>query len=179
MEETRHSGFTLIELLVTLALVALLAAQAVPAMGRFIDKARLRSAGETLSRQLQFARNHALTYQLPVYFSVSVSKPEHWCYGWSEAADCDCTTTRTGTSSCTTVNGNQGLVHHQLSTAFPAVSLTHRSTTSRNIRFSPVRGTASADSLILRNKAGSLRVVVSPLGRIRICAIDYPGYPPC
>ncbi len=180
MEDTRHTGFTLVELLVALALSALLAGLAVPAMSRVIDHARLRAAGETLAQQLQFARNHALSYHTPVFFSVIVDDPEHWCFGWSETAGCNCNTDSAGPSSCTTSHGNQRLTHRRRSTAFPSVRLAFRNARRlRDIRFSPLRGTASAGTLSLSNRTGILRVITSPLGRTRICAIDQPGYPPC
>ncbi|HHH44351.1 MAG TPA: prepilin-type N-terminal cleavage/methylation domain-containing protein [Gammaproteobacteria bacterium] len=180
MEDTRHTGFTLVELLVTLALTALLTGLAVPAMSRVIDNARLRAAGETLAQQLQLARNHALSYHVPVFFSVIVDDPEHWCFGWSETAGCNCNADSAGPSSCTTLHGNRNLMRRRRSAAFPAVRLASRtSRTLRGIRFSPLRGTAGAGTLSLSNRAGTLRVITSPLGRTRICAIGQPGYPRC
>jgi type II secretion system protein H len=179
MEESRHSGFTLLELLVTLALVGLLAGLAVPAMGRFLDAARLRSATEAFAQELQQARNHALTHQLSVYFSLSVSA-QRWCYGWSDIAACDCKAGNSEATFCHTGSDSQQQVHYRLSTDFPSVELnTTRRVALRTLHFSPVRGTASADSFALRNDAGELRVIVSPLGRVRICSTAGRGYPAC
>jgi type IV fimbrial biogenesis protein FimT len=179
MDDTRRSGLTLIELLVTLALVGLLAGLAVPAMGRFVETARLRSAAEVLSQELRRARNNALTHQQTKYFSVFAS-PEEWCYGWGEFPACDCRAGDAGASACRTGRDDQRQLHHRLSTDFPGVELnTTRPATFRTLRFSPVRGTASADSFSLRNRAGELRVIVSPLGRVRICSTGQAGYPAC
>jgi type II secretion system protein H len=179
MEDTRHSGFTLLELLVTLVLVGLLAGLAVPAMGRLLDTARLRSATEAFSQELQQARNHALSHQQSVYFSLSVSA-DRWCYGWSEVAACDCKAGDSEAAVCRTGSDSQQRVHRRFSTDFPSVKLnTTRRTALRSLHFSPVRGTASADSFALHNDAGELHVIVSPLGRVRICSTDGRGYATC
>ncbi|MEA2079584.1 MAG: GspH/FimT family pseudopilin [Pseudomonadota bacterium] len=179
MEDTRQSGFTLLELLVTLAVVGLLAGLAVPAMGRLLDTARLRSAAEAFAQELQQARNQALTHQQSIYFSLSVSA-QRWCYGWSELAACDCKAGDTEASACRTGSDSRQRIHRRLSTDFPSVELnTTRRAASRTLHFSPVRGTASADSFALRNGAGELRVIVSPLGRVRICSTDGRGYRAC
>ena len=179
MEETRRSGFTLLELLVTLALVGLLVGLAVPAMGRVLDSARLRSATEAFSQELQLARNHALTYQTRIYFSLSVTA-ERWCYGWSDSTACDCKAGDSEATACRTGNDSQRRVHRRFSTDFPSVALnTTGRAASRTLNFSPLRGTARADSFVLHNRAGELRVIVSPLGRVRICSTNGHGYPPC
>ena len=179
MEDTRHPGFTLLELLVTLALVGLLAGLAMPAMGRLLDTARLRSATEAFSQELQQARNHALTHQQNVYFSLSLSA-QRWCYGWNEGSACDCTAGDSEATACRTGSTSRRRIHRRLSTDFPSVELkTTQPTALRTLRFSPLRGTASADTFRLHNGAGELRVIVSPLGRVRICSTSGLGYPAC
>ncbi|MGI9321280.1 MAG: GspH/FimT family pseudopilin [Thiogranum sp.] len=179
MEDTRPSGFTLLELLVTLALVGLLAGLAVPAMGRLLDTARLRSATEAFSQELQQARNHALSHQQRIYFSLSVAA-DRWCYGWGELAACDCKAGDSEATACRTGSDSQRRLHRRLSTDFPSVKLnTTRPAASRTLHFSPLRGTATADSFALRNDAGELHVIVSPLGRVRTCSTDGRGYTAC
>ena len=179
MEDTGRSGFTLLELLVTLAVVGLLLGLAVPTMGRLVDSARLRSAAEAFSQELKQARNHALTHQQNVYFSVSVIA-DRWCYGWSDAVACDCGASDSAATACRTGRDSVAQIHRRLSSDFPAIELmTKGRAAPRSLRFSPLRGIASADSFTLRNDAGELRVIVSPLGRIRICSTPGRGYSAC
>ena len=180
MDDTRHSGFTLIELLLTVALVALLAGLAVPAMARFADGHRLRGAAEALAQELRQARNHALNYQKTTYFSVSAPSPQQWCFGWSDAEKCDCHKEHGNTNACESGATGSTRLHRQLSNTFPSVTLSlSRSASNRYLQFSALRGTASADTLVVSNNAGELRIVVSPLGRIRTCSVSTRGYPAC
>ena len=180
MEDARHSGFTLIELLVTVSLVALLAGLAVPAMGQFIDSARLRGAAESLVQELRQARNRALTFQQTIYFSFSRSAAENWCYGWSDRAACDCRLDANQPDACLSSTGTDTGLHRQLSSNHPTITLgaPGRSSTF-TLQFAAIRGTASAGSIRLGNNAGEVRVIISPLGRVRMCASQGRGFSPC
>jgi type IV fimbrial biogenesis protein FimT len=180
MDDAGHSGFTLIELLLTVALVGILAGLAVPPMALFADKHRLRSAAEALAQELRQARNHALSYQKTVYFSASTQTPRQWCYGWDDNERCNCQAVPESTGACEAGPAGSRHLQRQLSNAYPNVTLSlSRSAYNRHIRFDAIRGTATADTLSLINNAGELRVVVSPLGRVRSCSTSFGGYPQC
>jgi len=176
MDDTGDSGFTLVELLVTLALVALLVAVAAPAMAAFLDKARLRSATQTLAQELRQARTHALSHQNTIYFSFSV-RAQQWCYGWRDDSACQCDS-HTPSALCQTANDKR--THRQSSVDYPAVKLTgNRRSTHGTVVFSPLRGTATGTTFLVHNGYSQARVIVSPLGRIRICSPDGRDYPSC
>jgi prepilin-type N-terminal cleavage/methylation domain-containing protein len=180
MEDTGHSGFTLVELLVTVALVALLAGMAAPAMTGFVDSGRLRSAAEVLIQELRQARNRALTFQRTVYFSFSGTATGGWCYGWSDHGACDCRLPVDQAEACSSSDGLRPVLHRQQSDDFPLVALAAPgSASSHLLQFAAIRGTASAGSFSLSNKAGEVRVIVSPLGRVRGCETKARTFPPC
>jgi type IV fimbrial biogenesis protein FimT len=175
MDDTGHTGFTLIELLLTVALVALLASLAAPAMSQLIERQRLRGAAEALAQELKQARNHALTHQTAVFFSLDDSA-RAWCYGWSDRAACDCQ----ADSDCSTHLADSNLSHRIRSNDYPAISLSLNRDASRQlIQFSAIRATATAASFTLNNSAGELKVIVSPLGRVRQCSRNMSTYSPC
>ena len=166
MEDQRRPGFTLVELLVTLAVIALLASVAAPAMGVFLDKARIRSAAQTLVQELRGARAYALSHAQAVHFSLHQSPGGHWCYGWRDATPCQCTADRPP-SSCRTSGDDR--LHSQDSIDFPAVQLITQRPSKNALQFSPIRGTATAATIELRNANARVRIILSPLGRVRTC----------
>ena len=180
MEDARHSGFTLVELLVTVSVVALLAGLAVPAMGRFIDNARLRGAAESLAQELRQARNRALTSQQTIYFSFFRSAAKNWCYGWSDRAACDCQVDGSQPDACLSSAGVDSDMHRQLSSSYPSITLGSPAKSSTfTLQFAAIRGAASAGSIRLANNAGEVHVIISPLGRVRTCASRDQGFTPC
>ena len=62
----KETGFTLIELMVTIALMALFAAFAIPAMNGFVEQQRVNSTLSNYTNALTFARNEAIRQNLPI-----------------------------------------------------------------------------------------------------------------
>ena len=68
---TRHTtlqqrGFTMIELMVTIAILAIMAAIALPNMTNFINKQRVANRAEQTANLFRFARSEAVRLNLPV-----------------------------------------------------------------------------------------------------------------
>lgn len=179
MDDAQQEGFTLVELLTTLAIAALLAGIAAPAMARFLDNARLRAATEDIARELVQARSHAYTFRKPIYFTIAVAGSA-WCYGWGEVPGCDCISRDTETA-CRTGAAGLTQLHRQTSADYPQIrlNLPANQGASRLLRFSPIRGTATATSFSLENRNNETRVIVSLLGRVRTCSPEATGYLTC
>ena len=162
-------GLTLLEVLVTITILALLLAIALPSMQDMLTRNRLKSAAQAIAEDLQWTRSEAIKRNRTLRLSLDL---EHWCYGvqtWDHP--CDCRLPPETASGCPLkrVSGED----------FPGIRL---DATFKATRFEPRRATADNGSLTLTASQGmALRVVLSRLGRVRLCAPakDVPGYEPC
>jgi len=172
MSDKYCQGLTLIELLMVLSVAAILVTTAVPAFYNLIGKQRLKGAAETLFSDLQFARFTAIKRNTPINVVFQASpQAGSWCYGLSDSGSCRCDQAddcQIGGIPATTVT-TENFREITLQTNF------FRNSTS----FTPLKGTTNAGTVILTHGNYSIRVIVSSLGRIRICSDSTAGYPPC
>ncbi len=78
----RHeaSGFTLVELMVTISVLLVLAVLAVPQMGPFLQRQRLKNATMDLASTVVLARSEAIKRNGTVYV---VANGSDWSQGWT------------------------------------------------------------------------------------------------
>lgn len=171
----KNSGFTLIEMMVTVAVAAILLTIAIPSFTHMIEQNRLKSTAETLYADLRFARSEAIKRNRTVRVSFYVNGSD-WCYGLKVDVNCDCTGTNPN-KPCE-IAGVEKVVN---SDEFTSISITD---TASSFSFSPLRGTADPGSTKFQSANNKkLHVVVSGLGRVRLCspsgAGKVSGYPAC
>lgn len=160
-------GLTLIELLMVLAVAAILVAAAVPAYLDLIARQRLKSAADTLYGHLQQARLLAVKENRPVTvtFQDSVQGGD-WCYGLSGTGPC----------RCASGGGCPGITIH--AGDFRGVELQNNFSRGQ-LTFTPLLGAGKAGTIVFSRGESSIRVIVSTLGRVRMCAVLVAGYPAC
>ncbi|GIX31133.1 MAG: hypothetical protein KatS3mg124_1605 [Porticoccaceae bacterium] len=177
----RGPGFTAIELMVVVAVVALLAAMAVPAFQDLLAKRRVKGAAEEIHGLLLQARHEVPLRERDVT-AVFADSADPWCVGLTLAATCDCgIQDPTDPDACTLPVAGTPVLQVLQGDEFPGVAL-ESTFTADHTTFRHPRLTANAGSVRVTSGDFRLDVVVSPQGRIRICNPNdnaMPGYLPC
>jgi type IV fimbrial biogenesis protein FimT len=156
---TGPRGFTLLELLVVVSVLAVLMLIAVPSMQAMLTRNHLKAAAQSIAEDLQWTRSEAIKRNRILLVAFDV---EHWCYGVGDAgaAHCNCRLAPEDAGACS--------LKRRLGTDFPGIGL---AATFAGTRFDPLRATSNNGTLTLTATNGtSLKVVLSRLGRVRICA---------
>lgn len=87
----QNRGFTLVEVMVTIAVLAIIAAVALPSLIEMRDRNRVRAAAESIYSHFQFARSESIKQGITLY--VAVTSGTSWCLGiTNNSAGCDCNT---------------------------------------------------------------------------------------
>ena len=166
-----QSGLTLVGLLVALGLLAILTGLAVPAWQRQIEHHRLTAGVTAVYGALVQLRRHSIFLNRPLVF---IFRPEiagqGWCFVMTDDPACDC-----HRGACPLTSGARRPIE---AADFPLLDLRVLPRNGR-IKFYPARGTTSAGSVELQVGLSTARIVVSSLGRIRVCSSSLAGYPEC
>lgn len=160
LNRTQQIGFTLTELMITVAILGILTAMAAPSFSSALERRKIIAAAEAIQSDLRWARGEAIKRNTDVTVTFTPGAASAWSY--------------TITPASKTVN----------SAAIPDfenVALAENFN-SDDTQFDNTRGTSNdAGTVTLTSSAGEVRIILSALGRARICSVggDIGGYASC
>lgn len=169
-------GFTLIELMIVVAIIAIIAAMAVPAFNGLVAKNKVKAAAEDIYGLVLQGKSEAPIRDLDISVNTKPAATP-WCVGISLASSCDCT----NTTSCVLPVGATDVVQVVNGDEHPDVTLSAPSAEA-GVTFSKIRGTASVYAITVTSGVWELSVDVSADGRVRLCNPNdnnIPGYEGC
>ena len=191
MDRNTQKGFTLIELLIVVVILGILVAIAAPSMYQILEGRKLKGATENLYADLMFAKTETIKRNTKVAVSFG-SSGSNWCYGISEGVDCDCTGALADPATATTctIDGIEKVVTNAQygDTAINANFNGNTGGDPESLAFEPLRGfsqyisdtSPSNGSAVFTNNSRSTTVMLSTLGRVRICSTtSFGGYETC
>jgi type IV fimbrial biogenesis protein FimT len=185
----RLRGYTLLEAMIVVAILGVLLAASLPSFREFGMTSSLKSAADRLRSDMGEARTTARERAQPVYLSlIRDAAGSTWCWGLSLKTSCDCRLDDRGASAFCFIDRDAltalPLRRVVRSSEYRGVLLEPASY-SGSLRFSPVRADLLTGNIGFSSSSNgqTLRVVISSLGRLRLCspagARVVPGMPAC
>lgn len=177
MQRSSNTGLTLLELIISMSILTIIAFYSTMTFSDFLDKQRLKHAGETLFSDLRFAQSEAIKRNQKVFVTFK-QKEEKWCYGTQVGSSCDCFTK----NQCQ-IDGFDKVVNSE---QFKNIHL-QRARFAGNkdyTAFDPIKGFALAGGVkngtiwLQSSKGTQIAVIVNRMGRVRFCSptlLEYPN----
>ena len=160
-----NAGLTFIELAITLAVMAIVAATAVPGLAHFIDARRLDAAAVALAADVQFVRSEAIARNRTVRLSVHADAARScWVIHTGPAADCVCGSG--GTAVCS------GDAVHIRSVVLGLAAHVGVQSNVASIVFDPLHGTSTPTGTLrlVDSRGRAVHHIVNVMGRVRSCS---------
>lgn len=158
------SGLTLLELLITISILAILVSLGSPAINAIQKNMQLKGAAQSSYFAFQQARVSAITKSIDV--SVAIRPGKNWCAALSDDGVCDCSISK----ECTL-----GGVEYKVDFVdYHFVSIDKVTFGLENVAvFDANRGLAigHAGTVVFSNGENQLKLILSNMGRVRICAV--------
>jgi len=165
MKHRRAHGLTMIELMFAIAVLAILAAVALPSINARLERQRLANAAETLATDLSEARFEAARRGQALHVEPTLGE-KTWCWAVSTQPGCDC------------VQSQACQLHKVQSSSYGGIKLLD----PRPVRLDPAGTTETVTAAQFESSRGErLRVDLQALGRVRVCTAAGPDtrYPRC
>ncbi|WP_299074123.1 Tfp pilus assembly protein FimT/FimU [uncultured Paraglaciecola sp.] len=168
------SGLTLLELLITISIMVLVVSLGSPAINGIQKNLQLRGAAESSYFAFQQARVAAITKSADI--TIALKPGENWCAALSDTGLCDCAIA----NACTLDGVEQKVTYAD----YNFVSIDTVTFGPNNVAvFDGNRGLAigHAGSVVFGDGEKQLKLILSNMGRVRVCAVDtyIGGYEPC
>jgi type IV fimbrial biogenesis protein FimT len=152
-------GFTLLELMIIVAILGILAALAAPSFTSILERRKIIGAAEAIQSDLRWARSEAIKRNTDVTVTFTPGAAGAWSYTITPAG-------KTVNSATIPEFGNVALTENF---------------GGDDTQFDRIRGISENGTVTLTSSVGEVRIILSPLGRARICSVGgtIGGYASC
>jgi type IV fimbrial biogenesis protein FimT len=161
LNRAHKMGFTLLELMIIVAILGILVALAAPSLTSILERRKIIAAAEAIQSDLRWTRSEAIKRNTDITITFTPGAAGAWSYTITPAG-------KTVNSATIPEFGN--------------IALTENFGVDHATGFDHIRGTSNDNGTVtLTSPAGEVHVVLSVLGRARICSVggNIGGYASC
>lgn len=149
-----QTGMTLLGLLIVLSIITLLTSVGITSYKPFIQKSQILDVARALEESLRLAKQWSLVTNQKYYLDIN-SDTTIRCWGVSPDSSCSCADISGCSVNTYSIN--------------PDYAQMNISSNRTKLLFSPLFGNTNGATYKLTNQNYAIHIVVSTIGRIRIC----------